>query len=89
MERDWAEGVGVTEISTGETISGCDGGGNRWPARPGEPQYEWEAPRLESSLGYAVNGYNYREDLLRMAGNAVVRQQSEKAFRTLLLKFLK
>jgi hypothetical protein len=24
-----------------------------------------------------------------MAGNAVVRQQSEKAFRTLLLKFLK
>lgn len=65
-----------------------DDGCKRWPARPGEQQYEWEAPRLESSVGYAVDGYNYREDLLRMAGNAVVRQQSEKAFRTLLLKFL-
>lgn len=60
-----------------------------WPARPGEDQYSWEATRLESSVGYAVNGYNYREDLLRMAGNAVVPQQSEKAFRTLLLKFIK
>lgn len=89
VEGDWPEGVGVTEISTGETISGRNSGGDRWPARPGEEQYEWEAPRLESSLGYAVNGYNYREDLLRMAGNAVVPQQSEKAFRTLLLKFIK
>lgn len=62
---------------------------NAWPSRPGEDQYSWEATRLESSVGYAVNGYNYREDLLRMAGNAVVPQQSEKAFRTLLLKFIK
>jgi DNA (cytosine-5)-methyltransferase 1 len=59
-----------------------------WPSRPGEPQHEWEAPRLESSLGYAINGYNFREDLLRMAGNAVVEQTAELAFRTLIQKFL-
>jgi hypothetical protein len=39
-------------------------------------------------MGYAAHGYNYREDLLRMAGNAVVEQQAEIAFRTLLKKFL-
>lgn len=61
---------------------------SRWPARPGESQHEWEAPRLESSLGYTINGYNFREDLLRMAGNAVVEQQAELAFRTLIQKFL-
>lgn len=61
---------------------------DRWPAKPGQPQHSWEAPRLESSLGYAVNGYNFREDLLRMAGNAVVEQQAELAFRELLTKFL-
>lgn len=62
---------------------------DRWPASPGEPQHSWEEPRLESSMGYATNGYNFREDLLRMAGNAVVEQQAELAFRTLLMKFLK
>lgn len=59
---------------------------NRWPARPNEQQYEWEAPRVESSVGYAINGYNFREDLLRMAGNGVVEQTAELAFRTLLKK---
>jgi site-specific DNA-cytosine methylase len=89
VEGDRTEGVGITEIPTREAISGCHSGGNRWPARPGEEQYDWEAPRLESSVGYAIAGHNYREDLLRMAGNAVVPQQSEKAFRTLLLRFIK
>lgn len=58
----------------------------RWPARPGEEQYPWEAPRTESRVGYAINGHNFIEDLLRMAGNAVVEQQSERAFRNLLEK---
>lgn len=71
-----------------EWTSRSNGPFDLWPASPGEPQFEWEAPRLESSMGYAINGYNYREDLLRMGGNAVVPQQSEKAFRTLLMKFL-
>lgn len=60
----------------------------RWPSKPGEEQYEWEAPRVESSLGYAINGYNFREDLLRMAGNGVVEQTAALAWKTLWNKFL-
>lgn len=60
----------------------------QWPAFVGQEQYSWEPPRLEFSLGYVFNGYNYREDLLRMAGNAVVEQTAELAFRTLIRKFL-
>ena len=59
-----------------------------WPAGQGIHQHEWEEPRLESSLGFTINGYNFTEDLLRMAGNAVVEQQAELAFRTLIQKFL-
>ncbi len=53
------------------------GRGGRWPARPGEPQHEWEAPRLvEFGLGDAVDGIPRRvrsranKALLRMVGNA-------------------
>lgn len=60
----------------------------KWPATPGEDQYEWEAPRIESKMGFTVNGYNFREDLLRMAGNGVLEQQGEVAFIELLKKFL-
>lgn len=60
--------------------------GDKWPACPGEQQYEWEEPRTESRLGFTVNGYNYREDLLRMAGNGVVEQAAEVAWRTLWSK---
>jgi len=66
----------------------CDCESDRWPAGPGEQQHEWEPPRVESSMGYVLNGYNFREDLLRMAGNAVVEQTAELAFRTLIQKFL-
>lgn len=60
-----------------------------WPARPGENQHAWEPSRtIESRMGYVAHGYSYREDLLRMAGNAVVEQQAELAFRTLIQKFL-
>lgn len=58
-----------------------------WPARPGEEQYEWEAPRvIESGVGCTVDGYNFREDLLRMYGNGVVEQTAELAFLDLLRK---
>lgn len=62
------------------------GGCDLWPARPGEHQYEWEEPRIESKLGFSVNGYNFREDLLRMAGNGVVEQTAEVAFISLYNK---
>lgn len=81
----------VSEKCSRERTSGANGPfapEQQWPSRPGQPQHEWEAPRLESSLGYAINGYNFREDLLRMAGNAVVEQTAEFAFRTLIQKFL-
>lgn len=64
---------------------------NLWPARPGEPQQAWEFPRLisreaESGMGISVNGYSFREDLLRALGNGVVEQTAELAFRDLLRK---
>lgn len=51
--------------------------GHQWPARPGERQHEWEAPRvIESRLGNSVNGISrrvagYRTDKLKALGNAV------------------
>jgi DNA (cytosine-5)-methyltransferase 1 len=58
-----------------------------FPAKCGQDQMEWEYERtIESSMGLTINGYNFREDLLRMAGNAVVEQTAELAFRTLLGK---
>ncbi len=60
----------------------------KWPSRPGEPQNSWEPPRTKPRLGFMLNGYSFREDLLRMAGNGVVEQTAELAFRTLLNKYL-
>jgi DNA (cytosine-5)-methyltransferase 1 len=63
----------------------------QWPARPGQDQYEWENPRTiwkgsKSGMGTTINGYNFREDLLRMAGNGVVEQTAELAFLSLWKK---
>ena len=42
--------------------------------QPGKSyQHEWEEPRtIEPGVGCTVNGYNFRNDLLRMYGNGVV-----------------
>ena len=55
--------------------------GSAWPARPGQPQYDWEEPRtIESSLGRTANGTATRVDRLRLLGNGVVRQCAAKAW---------
>ena len=57
---------------------------DKWPLGPGFYQQPWEAPRtIESGMGSTVNGYNFREDLLRMYGNGVVEQTAQLAWITL------
>lgn len=44
-------------------LRGERAGRQRWPARPGQPQNDWEAPRLtERGLGRAVDGGSGRMD---------------------------
>jgi len=63
--------------------------GYKWPAPPGQEQYEWEALRtVESGVGCTVNGYNFRTELLRQYGNGVVSQTATKAFSLLLDKHI-
>lgn len=64
-------------------------GYSQFPARPGEHQYEWEHPRtIEPGMGCTIDGYNFREDILRALGNSVVEQTAELAFIDLLKKHL-
>lgn len=58
-----------------------------FPMGQGYEQYPWEPPRTIPRMGCMLNGYSFRVDLLRMAGNAVVEQTAELAFRTLIQKF--
>lgn len=69
----------------------------RWPSRPSENQYEWEAPRTiwrsKSKLGGAIDGSasrvdsnQNRTDRLRLLGNGVVPGVAEKAFKVLFKK---
>jgi len=61
--------------------------GDRWPAGPGQPQHHWEEKRtIEPGMGCTINGYNFKEDLLRALGNSVVEQTAEFAFISLLKK---
>lgn len=88
VERNRSKGEQESEISAGEEILGRNSGADRWPARPGEEQYAWECPRVEEKdaftcVGGSASGYNFREDLLRLLGNAVVEQTAQKAWVTL------
>jgi DNA (cytosine-5)-methyltransferase 1 len=65
----------------------------QWPSGPGQPQHEWEHPRTverkaKPPLGLSVNGFSFREDFLRALGNACVPATAERAFKTLIKKFL-
>lgn len=63
---------------------------SRYPAGQGHLQYDWEPKRtIEPGLGCTINGYNFREDILRAIGNSVVADCAEIAFIDLLTKHLK
>ena len=60
---------------------------NKYPARPGEQQHEWEEPRVteaQSCVGLSTNGTAFRVDELRLLGNGVVPDTCELAFNTLI-----
>jgi site-specific DNA-cytosine methylase len=85
------EGFGLRKSSAESefTLLTCFSG-NQFPARPGQQQYDWEEPRtIESGVGCSIDGYNFREDLLRALGNSVVEQTAELAFIDLIKKHLK
>jgi DNA (cytosine-5)-methyltransferase 1 len=59
----------------------------KFPSRPNEEQYEWEAPRtVKPRLGGAIDGTSHRVDRLRLLGNGVCPQTAELAWRTLWQK---
>lgn len=80
-----------TGIKKGSAINGTDSENrSRYPAGQGHFQYDWEPKRtIEPGLGCTINGYNFREDILRAIGNSVVADCAEIAFIDLLTKHLK
>tara|TARA_R100001015_G_C4584490_1_gene140569 strand:- start:204 stop:1019 length:816 start_codon:yes stop_codon:yes gene_type:complete len=74
------------ESQTRNGRKGIGGGSEetRWPARPGDEQYEWESPRtVVTRLGGKPYGSAYRNKRLALLGNGVVPQTAELAWRTL------
>lgn len=70
------QGIGRTEPRLGRVADGLSHwmDSHRWPAGPGEAQYEWEAPRTVA--GRAPN----RASRLKALGNAVVPAQAYPIF---------
>lgn len=68
-----------------------DAGGRGWPSRPGEPQHEWEAPRLlELPMGGLADGLPVRlvraqnRDALKAYGNSIVPQVAAAVMRAMI-----
>lgn len=83
----WASGVKQSPCNSGNSNKVADQQKqeSRWPANPFSEQHEWEERRVvESGLGITINGYNFKNDLLRAIGNSVVEQAAAIAFLDLL-----
>lgn len=78
-QRDGTIGAGAEVALPAGLGSYC------WPARPGESQHEWEAPRViaaESEMGFTIDGLpvnlaRWRVAALKACGNAIVPQCAE------------
>ncbi len=71
--------------------AGNSGASTRWPARPGQPQYEWEESRtIELQVGESVAGFplrlarRHRVAALKALGNAIVPQVAEVIGRAIM-----
>ena len=90
-EKDWPTGR-TSSDRTDRPDKVRNYGRPQFPTGPGRIQEPWEAPRLvaeseiESGLGRATHGFDFRADILRLLGNGVVPQQAEVAWRYLLKK---
>jgi site-specific DNA-cytosine methylase len=85
LQVEWQQST-VNKVGSSNQERGVD----QFPAEQGNFQYDWEEPRtVESGVGCTINGYNFKEDLLRMYGNGVVEQVAELAFIDLLNKHFK
>lgn len=86
-----AAGARRQELRRGEsgapaTAAALQEGVTRWPARPGEPQHDWEPSRVlrraESGVGFDAHGLppglvRHRRRALAALGNAVVPQVAQ------------
>ncbi len=77
-------GLLIPKRRQNQTVFESVGTSQGFPARPGQPQYEWEEPRtVKSGMGRTVNGFKSRVDELRLLGNGVVPQTAALAWKTL------
>lgn len=86
-------GLRTAQSRVGRATDGVPGGVDRcavlpaWPARPGEAQHDWEAPRTKRRQGRGRNGSGNRNAQLKALGNAVVPAQAYPVFAALARRY--
>ena len=76
-EREWISGGrGFIESQMGRIFDGVPRWVGKWVAKPEEPQYEWEPPRVAPEM-------ENRKQMLRVLGNSVCPVQAFPIFRSI------